>query len=440
MQEGHYLSRTKTSLQETLSWYTGNNRHWNTPPNPQLQAEVREDIQSLKTALGKINHNIFHIAAFGLVSRGKSSVINALLGEKILSSGPLNGVTQWPRSIRWTPPSAKVQIEFIDTPGLDEIAGESRTAMAESVASEADLILFIVAGDITRTEYQALSKLLQSKKPLLLVFNKIDLYPEIDQEAIYQQLKALGLHKAPLVNPSEIVCIAAEPTPISVLVEGIDGKVTEEIETPPPQIEALKLKILQILNREGKILLALNALIRARDAQLNIARKTLEIKRDQAETLIWKYARYKALAVALNPIAIVDVLGGIIADLALIRALASLYGLPITSHRSPQLWRKILINLGSLSLGELLSLGLSKMMVGIGYEGVTDYVSSGLLQAGIATYGTYLIGKAAQEYLELGSTWSPSGTSKMIEEIFSAVSSDTLVYRLKATETKHKIN
>lgn len=165
MEENNYLNRTKTSLQQTLSWYTGNNRHWNSPPNPQLQAEVRSDIQSLKTALGKINHNILHIAAFGLVSRGKSSVINALLGEKILSTGPLHGVTQWPRSIRWTPPSAKIQIEFIDTPGLDEIAGESRAEMAKSVASEADLILFIVAGDITKTEYQALSQLLQSKNP-----------------------------------------------------------------------------------------------------------------------------------------------------------------------------------------------------------------------------------------------------------------------------------
>lgn len=124
---------------------------------------------------------------------------------------------------------------------------------------------------------------------------------------------------------------------------------------------------------------------------------------------------------ALNPLPIVDVLLGIVADLALIRSLASLYGLPITSHRADLLWRKIFINLGSLSLGELLSLGVSKMMVGIGSPGVTDYASSALLQAGIAAYGTYLIGKAATEYLESGSTWTPSGTSIIIEEILSNV-------------------
>jgi len=50
----------------------------------------------------------------------------------------------------------KVQVELIDTPGLDEIEGQARAQMARDVVRQADLILFVVAGDITRTEYQAL--------------------------------------------------------------------------------------------------------------------------------------------------------------------------------------------------------------------------------------------------------------------------------------------
>ena len=431
MQEETYLGRSRSSIKQTLSWYTGNNRHWNSTSNPTLQAEVREDIAEIKTVLSKVNHNIIHIATFGLVSRGKSSVINALLGEKILSTGPLHGVTKFPRSVRWTPESGKVQIEFIDTPGLDEIDGDQRAKMAQNVAQQADLILFIVAGDITRTEYQAIAQLLEQQKPLLLVFNKIDLYPEIDQAAIYTQLKNLDLHDTPLLGPEDIVCVAAEPNPILVLTQGTDGEIKEESQVLPPQVDSLKLKILQILNTEGKTILALNALTRARNAELNIARKTLKVRKTQAETLIWKYARYKSLAVAFNPLAVVDVVGGLIADLALIRALASLYGLPITSHRAGELWRTISLNIGSLSLGQLLSLGLSKMMVGAGYEGITDYAGSGLLQAGIAAYGTYSIGKAATAYLEMGATWTPTGTSKVIEEIISTLPPDTLMGRLR---------
>jgi len=59
---------------------------------------------------------VIRIAAFGLVSRGKSAVLNALLGQKILQTGPLNGVTQWPRSVRWVAnEKGKVQVELIDT-------------------------------------------------------------------------------------------------------------------------------------------------------------------------------------------------------------------------------------------------------------------------------------------------------------------------------------
>jgi small GTP-binding protein len=174
----------------------------------------------------------------------KSAVLNALLGQKILQTGPLNGVTQWPRSVRWTPnANAKVQVELIDTPGLDEIQGQTRAEMAQDVARQADLILFVVAGDITRTEYQALCELRQAQKPLILVFNKVDLYPDTDKQAIYQNLQQLGARggaSESVLLPDEIVMVAAEPTPLEVRVEWPDGEVTYEWEIPAPQIDELK--------------------------------------------------------------------------------------------------------------------------------------------------------------------------------------------------------
>jgi len=58
-------------------------------------------------------------------------VVNALVGQKVLATGPLHGVTRWPRSVRWTPATGKIQIELIDTPGLDEIEGEARAKWPE---------------------------------------------------------------------------------------------------------------------------------------------------------------------------------------------------------------------------------------------------------------------------------------------------------------------
>jgi len=439
-----HLNQARASLSQALSWYGKMRRHGNYPPNNELQAAVKEDLQTLKSAYDKLDETVIRMATFGLVSRGKSAVINALVGKQVMTTGPVNGVTRWPQTIRWTPPSGKVQIELIDTPGLDEVEGEQRAQMSQTIAQQADLILFVVAGDITRTEYQALCELRQAQKPLLLVFNKVDLYPEKDRQAIYEQLRQLGTGKEgeqlqELLSPKEIVMVSAEPAPMQVRVEQPDGEIRYQRETPPPQVDALKEAIIEILNREGRSLLALNALLQAQKAETHLAEETVRICQDQAETLIWNYAKYKALAVAVNPLAILDLLGGTFADLALIRGLARLYGLPMTSYEAGKLWRQILISSGGLLLGELgtnaaLALGKSTAMIGASWgspSAIVSYTGLAATQGAIAGYGAYTVGQAAQKYLQRGCSWGPLGPSTVIQEILSQVDGDTIIYRLR---------
>jgi small GTP-binding protein len=433
------LSLARASLQQAVSWYSSKRRHWNYPPNLELQGAVREDLRVLKEAAEKLEQQVIKIATFGLVSRGKSAVINALLGQKVLTTGPLHGVTKWPKSVRWTPPSGKVQIELIDTPGLDEIEGETRANMAKEVCQQSDLILLVVAGDITRTEYLALLELRQSKKPLILVFNKIDLYPSADRETIYQQLQQLSNEtQQQLFTPDEIVMVAAEPQSIPVRIELPDGSIREEWENPPPQIDNLKAKILTILNREGRALLALNSLIQAREAQRNIAQKTIDLKSQEAEQIIWQYAKYKALIVAVNPLAFLDLISAFIADLTMIRTLARLYGLPITSFEAGKLWQEIIKSLGTLLFSEMVTMiVLSVTKTGVAISSLwenpasfTTLATLGLAQGGIASYGSYLVGKAAQIYLANGCTWGSYGTDTVIKEIINQVPVDSIIARL----------
>lgn len=434
------FSLARASLQQAVSWYSSNRRHWNYPPNLELQTAVRDDLRILKGAAEKLEQQVIKIATFGLVSRGKSAVINALLGQKILETGPLHGVTKWPKSIRWTPPSGKVQIELIDTPGLDEIDGEERANMAKEVTRQCDLILFVVAGDITRTEYLALLELRKTKKPLILVFNKIDLYPTADRNNIYKQLQKLSYEtQKPFFTPDEIVMVSADPQKIPVRVELFDGTMREEWETPPPEIDDLKAKILAILNREGKALLALNSLIQAKEAQKNIAQKTINLRRDEAEKIIWQYAKYKSLIVAVNPFAFLDIIGGTIADLTMIRALARLYGLPITSYEAGKLWQEIVKSLSTLLIGEVITMFVfSVAKTGTAISSLwenpasfTTFATLGLAQGSISGYGSYLVGKAAQIYLEKGCTWGSYGTDTVIKEIINQVPSDSIIARLR---------
>ncbi len=454
--QSSHLNSARATIRRSLSWYSYIRRHPQPFTEIEHQAAMQAQLDRLKTCLEKLDQAILRIAAFGLVSRGKSALLNALLGQKLLTTGPLHGVTQWPKSVQWklddiplADPSLqknhqdtqKIIIELIDTPGLDEVEGQARSQMARDVAQQADLILFVVAGDITRTEYDALCDLRQAGKPMILVFNKIDLYPDQDREAIYQQLLSLGGSRgvSRLLSANDIVMVSAEPAPLQVRVEWPDGRVSYELETPGPQVEELKQKIFSIVQKEGRSLIALNALTQVRDAESKMAKIALSARSEQAENLIQKFSQYKALAVALNPIPIIDLLGGSLADLLLIRSLARLYGLPMTSYEAGNLLKQILFSSGGLLLSELLSglfLGLSKIGGAIGGgmgdgAGITAYAGAAIAQATMAGFGTYKVGQAAQVYLEQGCTWGPMGPSVVIQEILSQLDHDSVCDRLR---------
>ncbi len=473
MQDGH-LNRARASIRGAIAHYSKQLRgKGRSPKDAERQMVLKQDIDRLTVALDKITGQTLKIAVFGMVSRGKSAVINALLGQKFLQTGPLHGVTRWPRSVYWTPladlPAASMitdgqhaaatpiatassngaasqlralSVELIDTPGLEEVGGDERADVAADVAQQADLILFVISGDITRTEYQAIAQLRAAYKPLLVVFNKIDLYPDYDRRTIAQKLNALleetGGHRSNLTL-DDIVCVAAEPSPVQVKTEWPGGEVTYEWESPSPQIDHLRDRLLTLLAQEGNLLLALNALRETQSIEQHISQTALVFYDDDAEELIWKFASWKAIAIAANPIAVLDLMGGAVADLVLIRSLARLYGLPMTGYEAGKLWNAIVWSSGSLLVGELgsgLLLGVGKSAAAFAsvFEsatGLAAYSTAAIAQATLAGYGTYRVGKAAQVYLEQGCSWGPRGSSRAIQDIVSHLDRETLLTRLQ---------
>lgn len=424
------------------------------------QAAVKAGIDQLTALLNKLDSTLLRVAVFGLVSRGKSAVLNALVGERILETGPLNGVTQWPRSIYWAPTVSEekptLKIELIDTPGLDEIEGAERGQVAQDVAQQADLILFVVAGDITRTEYTALQTLHKTRKPLLLVFNKTDLYPDTDRQAVYDNLLRLKSQLAvnkeleekdsisvdqqpdiPVVD--DIILVAAEPAPLQVRIEWPDGRTTEEWETPPPEIEPLKTALIKLISTEGPTLVALNTLHQANKVDANLAKTTTELNQTAADDIILRFAKYKSVAVALNPVAVLDILGGVTSDLMMIRNLAKLYGFPMTSFEASKLWQAIVRSSGTLLLSELgssLLLGIGKSGAALwsmvdGASGLTAYAGAMGAQAAAAGYGTYAVGQAARVYLEQGCSWGPQGIKTLMRTIVDNAKTDSVLERLQ---------
>jgi hypothetical protein len=426
------------------------------------RSELEHELNSLETLQDKLDRQVVQIAVFGMVGRGKSSLLNALLGQEIFETGAVHGVTRTVQSAQWQTErqalpgsnqdlwkvslrgTGQAQVELIDTPGIDEVDGETREVLARQLAEQADLILFVVAGDMTRVEFEALSMLRQASKPILLVLNKMDQYPQADRLAIYEKIRDERVKE--LLSPDEIVMASAAPL-VARAVKRSDGKLVPHLSRGLPQVDQVKLKILEILNREGKSLVALNTMLFTDNVNEQIVQRKLEIRDRSANEAIWNCVMAKAMAVALNPVTMLDLVGGAAIDVTLIVVLSRLYGIPMTQQAAIGLLQKIALSMGGITASELLltlGLGSLKSLLGAaapatGGISLAPYVSVAMAQAGVAGVSSYAIGQVAKTYLANGATWGSDSPKAVVTEILSSLDEASILSRIKA-ELQAKLN
>lgn len=411
-----------------------------------LEAEI-EDLQGM---LDKLEQSRVQIAVFGLVGRGKSSVLNALLGNPVFETGPTHGVTRAIHGASWEVAyqeeselvrvtigrQGQAQIQLMDTPGIDEVNGQQRAQLAHQVAKQSDLILFVIAGDMTQVEYEALSLLRAESKPILLVFNKIDQYPDTDRMMIYEKIRDERVKE--LLSPDEIVMAAACP----LVPEGVrrsDGSLGVRLVRGEPQVEDLKLKILDLLDREGKSLVALNTMLYADTVNERLVKRKMEIREGKGNQIIWNFVKVKGLAIALNPVTAIDLLSAAVIDVVMILKLSQLYGIPMTQQGALNLLQKIAIAMGGISAGELFAnLGLSSLKGLLGLAtpmtagaAIGPYLSVAISQAAISALSSYGIGQVTKEYLANGASWGPDGPKAVVSRILSGLDETSILNRIK---------
>ena len=124
------------------------------------------------------------VAVIGRPNVGKSTLINSLIGQKIAIMSDKPQTTRNKILCVLSQPDA--QIIFIDTPGIHKPKhklGEYMVSAAENTLKEVDVILFVVdaSEDLGAGEMYILERLRNTKKPVVLVVNKID---KIDKQQI----------------------------------------------------------------------------------------------------------------------------------------------------------------------------------------------------------------------------------------------------------------
>ncbi len=392
------------------------------------------ELAQLEAIGKKLEQGRVEIVVFGEIDTGKSALINALVGQAVTEVDVRGGWTKEVWSVSWSgcgycvPGFDHSQVVLLDTPGINEVDGASRAAMAEDAASRADLILFVTDSDLNQTEYAALVQLAAGHKPIILVLNKVDNYTPREREQLREALHDSRLRG--IIGPDDVVETTADPHPREVIIESADGSERHEFRKGPPKVEALKARILEVLERDGKALVALNAAMYAADKSDRIAAMRVRMRDEQATAIIWSYAAMKSIGVALTPLPAADVLAGSAVDVTMVVTLAHMYGIALTWNNARQLIESILKAAGWVMLGEMATHLAASLFKGLTFGAGT--VLTALPQGAAAGYGSYIVGQAAKFYFEHGASWGGEAPKAVVNRILQATDKQSVLERLKA--------
>lgn len=393
---------------------------------PEVREALADDYTQIETLLDKLEHGHIHIVVFGRVSVGKSALVNALLGEDRFATSPLHGETRTVQRGQWDT-FRDGNVFLIDTPGINEVDGETREHLAHQVAGRADLILFVVDGDLTQAELEALRSLADTRRPMLLVLNKADRYTREQREIL---TTALTEHVGGLIDAEDIVMAAAQPAPRIVIQVLPDGSEQETERQPPVDVTTLKERLWQVLEAEGKTLSALNASLFAGRLSDEVATRILAARRTLGERVIRTWSIGKGVAVALNPIPVADLVAAAAVDVTMVVHLSRTYGLPLARAEAGRLIRTIGAQM-ALLMGTVWTVHLLSSALKLGTGGFSA-IATGGAQGVVAYYSTYVVGRAAEQYLANGRSWGDAGAKLAVREILDSLDRDSIIDQAKA--------
>jgi small GTP-binding protein len=405
--------------------------------DPHEREELVREWNSLADMARKLEAGRVDIAVFGEVSSGKSALINALVGEYVADVNVRGGWTKEVWRVGWGVPHTihglgSSELVLIDTPGINEVDDQGRATLALEAGRAADLILFVTDADLNAREFEALAGLAAANKPMILVFNKKDLYTPDQRARIMEVLRQERLPH--VIGKDDIVMTAADPLEREVIFENADGSTRTEWRKPKPDVEQLKIRILEVLDREGKALIALNASLYAADTSDRLASVKVRLRDKHANRAIWTFVVAKAIAVASNPVPILDVGGGLIVDTTMVVTLGDIYGLPMSRRNAGTLIREILISAGWVTLGEWITHLVANAMKATTFGAAT--VLTALPQGLAAGYGSYIVGQAAKYYLEHGASWGDAGPKSVVRRILENAEKDSVMEKLRDEVTR----
>lgn len=373
----------------------------------QIQDQVaREALQAQSQRLAaELDQRDLKVTVFGVGSAGKTSLINALLGEAVGKVAAPMGTTTEAQAYRWQWEGLSRGILLTDTPGISEVgvAGTLREQEARQLATAADLVLFVIDDDLRQSEHQLVRSLLDINKRLLIVLNKADRYPDPELEAILARVRS---HFQALLAPSDVLAVAAHPAPLPLE----DGGWFQM----DPDLLPLLERMAEVLWAEGDTLIADNLLLQSQRLSTEARRLIDEQRQRQADLIVERYQWIGAGVIAVTPLPGLDLLAAAAINAQMVVELGRVYGCNL-----------------SIEEGKELALSLARTLTGLGIvRGAVELLAVGLqtnlatvlagkaLQGISAAYLTRIAGKSFMAYFSRNQNWGDGGMGEVVQEQF----------------------
>lgn len=166
------------------------------------------------------------VSIIGRTNVGKSTIINALVGEKVAAVANKTQTTR--TAIRGIVNRENSQIIFIDTPGIHKPKSKLSETMLDTAFNfigDVDVVLFVIdatSEDIGRGDRRILEKIKEAKRKTILVINKIDMLQ--DKEKL---LKLIDLYQREHDFTAVIPVSAYKKENLEVILDEIERNLKE---------------------------------------------------------------------------------------------------------------------------------------------------------------------------------------------------------------------
>ncbi|MBD3884409.1 DUF697 domain-containing protein [Phormidium tenue FACHB-886] len=361
--------------------------------NPEQPAETAAPVVQLRQQLAQLTQGLerrtARLAITGGRSVGKTALTRLLQGESALAMGK----------------SAAA-----------EPAESAAAGALDAEVENADLVLFLTAGDLTDSEFQTVKQLIAKNHRILLLFNKQDQYLPDDRPVVLQRLRD---RMQGLLAPEDVLPVMTQPASIKVRQHQADGTIAERLEQPQPDIAGLQQRAQQILTNEAQQLIFATVKRQAQALTVVVQTELNQVRRQRALPVIEQYQWIAAGAAFANPVPSLDLLATATINAQLVVDLGAIYQQQFSVEQAKTVIGNLASQMVKLGLVEMASQAIAPLLK----SHALTYMAGGTLQGISAAYLTRLAGLSLVEYFEEQSLNPAQASSFKL---------DRLVQKLKA--------